>query len=62
MILEAVWLKDDKEIAWVTPVLKLICEGNISGIEVFNGLCWYTSKDVDAENADGFMIRMRKEN
>jgi hypothetical protein len=62
MILEAVWLLNGEEIAWVTPVLKLICEGNISGIEVFNGLYWYTSKDVDAEDSDGFVIRMRKEN
>lgn len=62
MILEAVWFKNGEEIAWVAPVLKLICEGNISGIEVFNGLYWYTSKDVDAEDADGFVIRMRKEN
>lgn len=64
MTLEAVWLKNGKEIAWVDPVIDVICESNmhkISDIEVYNGYDWYSSADC-GEAPDDFVIRVKKEN
>ena len=64
MFLEAVWLKNGKEVAWVDPVLDLICDDNITdiaSIEVYNGYGWYTCKDFN-ETPDNFIIRIKKEN
>lgn len=65
MTLEAVWFKDGKEVAWVDPVQDLIVYDeihDISDIEVYNGLDWYASKDFGIDDADGFVIRIKKEN
>ena len=65
MILEAVWFKDGKEVAWVDPVQDIIVYDeihNISDIEVYNGLNWYTNKDFGMDDADAFVIRIKKEN
>lgn len=63
MVLEAVWLKEGKEVAWVNPVQDIACYDeihNISDIEVYNGSNWYTNKDFDENDVDGFMIRLVK--
>ena len=63
MTLEAVWLKEGKEIAWCDPVIDIICEErqNISEIKVFNGCFWYSCKDFCDETPDDFIIRVLKE-
>lgn len=61
MILEAVWFKDGKEVACVSPVQDIICYDeihNISDIEVYNGSYWYTNKDFDENDVDSFIIRL----
>ena len=65
MILEAVWFLNGKEVAWVDPVQDIICYDeihNISDIEVYNGLGWYTNKDFGIDDAEEFVIRIKKEN
>ena len=65
MTLEAVWFKDGKEVAWVDPVQDLIVYDeihNISDIEVYNGFGWYTNKDFGIDDAEEFVIRIKKEN
>ena len=63
MILEAVWLKNGREVLWVDPVLNITCDDdikNISDIEVFNGYGWYSSNDCE-DSPNDFIIRIRKE-
>ena len=66
MELEAVWLKDGKEIFCVDPVIELTHNGNgIEGIEVSNGYAWYTAVDckvLSGEKPNGFLVRERSEN
>ena len=65
MILEAVWFKDGKEVAWVSPVQVFVCRDNIEDIaamEVYNGLGWYQWQDIVDEKPDDFVIRIKKEN
>ena len=63
MTLEAVWLKNGKEIAWVDPVIDVVCEENMnkmSDIEIYNGYYWYSSADCP-EKPDDFIIRIKKD-
>ena len=63
MTLEAVWLKNGKEIYWVDPVIDLICDENMhktSDIEVYNGYVWYSAADC-WEAPDDFIIRVKKD-
>ena len=61
MILEAVWLKEGKEIFCVDPVLNIVCDvQNVSDVEVYNGYGWYTSANCE-DLPDDFVIRVRKE-
>lgn len=63
MKLEAVWLKNGKEVYWVDPVINIVCEEDmeeISEIEVYNGNYWYSIEDIDG-GADSFIIRIKGE-
>lgn len=63
MMLEAVWLKNGKEVYKVSPVMNIVCDDdmkNISEIEIDNGSYWYTYEDVD-DDADDFVIRIKKD-
>lgn len=66
MKLEAVWLKDGKEIYCLDSVIELTHNGNdIDSIEVYNGWGYYKSVDVrqfTGEKPNGFLIRVRREN
>lgn len=62
MKLEAVWLRNGKEVYWVDPVINIVCEEDmeeISEIEVYNGYFWHSSEDIDG-GADDFIIRIKK--
>ena len=64
MNLEAVWIKDGKEVACVKHVQDIMCYDeihNISDIEVYNGSDWFTNKDFDENDVDEFIIRIAKE-
>ena len=63
MVLEAVWLKDGKEVAWVDPVVNIVCYEDmkdINDIEVDNGHYWYNAEELGIE-ADDFIIRIKKD-
>lgn len=63
MMLEAVWIKDGKEVFWVNPVMNIVCDDdmdNISEIEINNGYHWYTYEDIETD-ADDFIIRVKKD-
>lgn len=63
MMLEAVWLKDGKEVWKVSPVMNLLCDENmkdITEIEVSNGYDWYGVEDLGIE-ADDFVIRIKRD-
>ena len=58
MMLEAIWLKDGKEVYKVSPVMNIVCDDNmkvISDIEINDGYKWHSY-----EEANNFMIRMVK--
>ena len=62
MFLEAVWLKDGKEVFKIDPVMNIVCYENmkdISDIEVSNGDYWYSCVDFNGD-ADDFIIRIKK--
>ena len=61
MVLEAVWLKNGKEVYKVSPVMNLLCEDNmenLSEIEVSDGGQWYSTEDIGKE-VDNFLIRIK---
>lgn len=61
MKLEAIWLKNGKEVYRVDPVLNIVCEDNmksVAEIEVYNGYCWYSCENLDG-GADDFIIRIK---
>ena len=63
MMLEAVWLKNGKEIYKVNPVINIVCDEDmkdISEIEINNGGYWYSTEDFE-EEADDFVIRIKKD-
>ena len=63
MILEAVWLKNGKEIYCVDPaweVSNLDDTDSLHTIRVFNGYYWYSAKDCD-EEPDDFIVRVKKD-
>lgn len=62
MILEAVWFKNGKEVAWVDPILEVRCDDNtknICDIKVYNGWAWYTNEDMGEDDVDDFIIRIK---
>ena len=62
MMLEAVWLKNGKEVYKISPVENLVCYENmeISDIEVESVYGWHGYGDVIG-GADDFVIRIKKE-
>ena len=63
MRLEAVWLKNGKEIFRIGPVLNIVCDDsiqNISDIEVYDGVEWYSRIDCDGD-ADDFKIEIKRD-
>ena len=65
MLLEAVWFKNGKEVAWVDPVWEVenLDDGFTLGtILVHNGSHWYRWSDITDEEPDDFVVRVKKEN
>lgn len=62
-MLEAVWLKDGKEVFKVDPVMNIVCDDDMDGIqyiEIDNGDHWYTYDDFEGE-ADDFVVRIKRD-
>ena len=62
MMLEAVWLKDGKEVHIVGPVLNIVCDDDMKSIheiEIGNWTGW-CSVSPD-EEVDDFIIRIKKD-
>lgn len=59
MMLEAVWFKNGKEVAKVSPVMCIVCDedmDDITDIEIEDGYGdWHSCAD-----ADNFLIRIKK--
>lgn len=64
MLLEAVWFKNGKEIAWVDPVWEVDnlddSGSDIDTIRVHNGHYWYRYSDITDEVPDDFMVRIKR--
>ena len=63
IMLEAVWLKNGKEVYKVSPVKNIVCDDDmedISEIEVSDGSNWYSCESFDTD-ADDFLIRVKKD-
>ena len=63
MLLEAVWLKDGEEIAWVDPVWEVVNlddASTIGTIRVHNGLYWYRWSDITNEEPNDFIVRVKR--
>ena len=61
-ILEAIWLRNGKEVAGVDPVIRVDVEENYLDAIVFNGNCYYRRGDgYIPEDADDFIIRVLKD-
>ena len=64
MLLEAVWLKDGKEVAWVDPVWEienLDDSSTLDTIRVHNGYYWYHWSDMTDEEPDDFIVRIKRD-
>lgn len=62
MMLEAVWFKNGKEIYKVSPVMNIVCEEDMDGIdeiEIEDGYKWYEYNDFEGD-ADDFVIRIKR--
>ncbi|MBO5828829.1 MAG: hypothetical protein J6R59_10330 [Paludibacteraceae bacterium] len=62
MMLEAVWLKNKKEVYKVSPVMNIVCDDNmenVKDIEVEDGYDWYSCRENHFD-ADDFLIRVKK--
>ncbi len=63
MMLEAVWLKNGKEVFKVFPVMNIVCDDDMESvkeIEIEDGYHWHTYDDFSGE-ADDFVIRIKRE-
>lgn len=63
MMLEAVWLKNGKEVYKVSPVLNIVCEDDMKGvkdIEVKDLNGWHEYADFE-DDADDFVIRIKRD-
>lgn len=63
MMLEAVWLKNGKEVYKVSPVMNILCEddmNSIEEIEIEDGYKWHEYSDFNGD-ADDFVIRIKKD-
>lgn len=62
MMLEAVWLRNGKEVYKVSPVMNIVCDDNmehIKEIEIRDEYKWHEYTDFKGE-ADDFVIRIKK--
>lgn len=63
MMLEAVWFKNGKEVYKVSPVMNIVCEDNMKGIEdieIYDDNKWHEYTDFKGD-ADDFVIRIKKD-
>lgn len=63
MKLEAVWLKNGKEVYKVSPVANIVCYDDmddVKEIEIGDGTGWYSCEENQFD-ADDFMIRTKKD-
>ena len=61
MMLEAVWLKNGKEVYKVSPVMNIVCYedmDDVTTIEIEDGHTWHTYDMFDSD-ADDFVIRTK---
>lgn len=62
MMLEAVWMKNGKEVYKVSPVMNIVCEDDmesVSEIEIEDMKEWYSCEENNFE-ADDFVIRVKR--
>lgn len=62
MMLEAVWLKNGKEVYKVSPVMCIVCDDDmesIKEIEIEDGYKWHEYDSFKGE-ADDFIIRIKR--
>lgn len=62
MMLEAIWLKNGKEVYKVSPVMCIVCGDDmddISEIEIEDNCKWHEYSDFKGD-ADDFVIRVKK--
>ena len=62
MMLEAVWLKNGKEVYKVSPVMNIVCDDDmddIREIEIDDGYKWHEYSDFKGD-ADDFTIRVKR--
>ncbi len=62
-MLEAVWFKNGKEVCKVSPVLNIVCDEDMDGIEdieINSEHGWRSCVDFEIE-ADDFVIRIKKD-
>lgn len=63
MVLEAVWLKNGKEVYKVSPVTNIVCDDDmdsIAYIEVQDKDKWHEYSDFSGD-ADDFVIRIKRD-
>ena len=63
MMLEAVWFKNGKEVYKVSPVMCIVCDDDMKGIdyiEIDDGNKWHEYSDFKGD-ADDFVIRVKKD-
>ena len=63
MMLEAVWLRNGKEVYKVSPVMNIVCDydmNDITYIEVEDNYRWHEYDDFEGE-ADDFVIRIKRD-
>ena len=63
MMLEAVWLRNGKEIYKVSPVMHVVCDDDMNGIEdieIDDGNKWHEYTDFKGD-ADDFVIRVKRD-
>jgi hypothetical protein len=60
-ILEAIWLNNGKEVAWVDPVIRVDVEGDHLDVIVFNGhYCYHRGDGYIPKDVDDFIVRASK--
>ena len=61
-MLEAVWFKNGEEVYKIDPVMNIVCDDDMNGIEdieIENGYHWYSCTDFEG-GADDFVIRIKR--
>ena len=63
MMLEAVWFKNGEEVYKVSPVMNIVCDDEMTGvedIEINDGHKWHEFIDFK-DDADDFVIRVKRD-